>query len=166
MAVVTCDPRGGLRRRDTHEFLSPRTVGPHTGARHDGRIELFVGADGVAEWRGCGESGLTLTAVALFHGSISRSRAAATSAPAKFGMRPCGGNGNRATPSALQTHCRAALLSAKPRAMTASGPAPPDDSQGRNLPHEKPQGKSSRRRRSTGRLRRAWSMRRPSRRPT
>src|SRR6202030_1648503 len=58
----------------------------------------------------CGESGLTLTAIALFHGSISRSRAAATSAPAKFGMRPCGGNGKRATPSALslsQTHCRA-----------------------------------------------------------
>src|SRR5262245_10695327 len=72
----------------------------------------------------CGESGLTLTAVALFHGSISRSRAAATSAPAKFGMRPCGGNGKRATPSALslsQTHCRAALLLAKPRAMTESG---------------------------------------------
>jgi hypothetical protein len=34
----------------------------------------------------CGESGLTLLAVALFHGSISRSRAA-TSAPAKFGIR-------------------------------------------------------------------------------
>jgi len=28
-----------------------------------------------------------------FHGSISRSRAAASPAPAKFGMRPCGGNG-------------------------------------------------------------------------
>src|SRR6202030_3942282 len=66
---------------------------------------------------------------------------AATSAPAKFGMRPCGGNGKRATPSALslsQTHCRAALLSAKPRVMTESGPARPGDSQGRNLPHEEP----------------------------
>src|SRR5207237_1586480 len=34
-------------------------------------------------------------------------------APAKFGMRPCGGNGKRATHSALslsQTHCRTALL--------------------------------------------------------
>jgi hypothetical protein len=51
--------------------------------------------------RGCGESGLTLMAVALFHGSMLRSRAAATSAPAKFGIRPCGGNGKRATPSAL-----------------------------------------------------------------
>ena len=49
----------------------------------------------------CGESGLTLMAVALFHGSMLRSRAAATSAPAKFGIRPCGGNGKRATPSAL-----------------------------------------------------------------
>ena len=48
----------------------------------------------------CGESGLTLMAVALLHGSISRSRAPATSAPAKFGIRPCGGNGKRATPSA------------------------------------------------------------------
>ena len=36
----------------------------------------------------CGESGLTLMAVALFHGSMSRSRAATTSAPAKFRMRP------------------------------------------------------------------------------
>src|SRR6266446_5329761 len=90
----------------------------------------------------CGESGLTLMAVALFHGSMLRSRAAATSAPAKFGIRPCGGNGKRATPSALslsQTHCRAALLSAKSRAMTESGAAHPGDSQGRNLLHEKPQ---------------------------
>ena len=72
----------------------------------------------------CGESGLTLIAVALFHGSISRSRAAASSVPAKFGMRPCGGNGKRATPSAAsrsQTHCRAALLSGKPQAMRESG---------------------------------------------
>jgi hypothetical protein len=38
--------------------------------------------------------------VALFHGSMSRSRAATTSAPAKFAIRPCGGNGKRATPSA------------------------------------------------------------------
>ena len=91
----------------------------------------------------CGESGLTLMAVALFHGSMLRSRAAATSAPAKFGIRPCGGNGKRATPSALslsQTHCRAALLSAKPRAMAESGAARPGDSQGRNLLHEKPWG--------------------------
>jgi hypothetical protein len=82
-------------------------------------------------------------AVALFHGSMLRSRAAATSAPAKFGIRPCGGNGKRATPSALslsQTHCRAALLSAKSRAMTESGTARPGDSQGRNLLHEKPRG--------------------------
>ena len=74
-------------------------------------------------------------AVALFHGSISRSRAAASSAPAKFGMRPCGGNGKRATPSAAslsQTHCRAALLSPKSRAMTESGTALPGDSQGRD----------------------------------
>ena len=78
---------------------------------------------------------------ALFHGSMSRSRAAATSAPAKFGMRPCGGNGKRATPSALslsQTHRRAALLSAKPRAMTESGPARPGESQGSNPPQGKP----------------------------
>src|SRR5215813_3999844 len=71
-------------------------------------------------------------ALALFHGSMSRSRKAATWAPTKFGMRPCGGNGKRATPSALslsQTHCRAALLSAKSRAMTESGAAHPGDSQ-------------------------------------
>jgi hypothetical protein len=62
-------------------------------------------------------------AVALFHGSISRRREAACSAPTKFGMRQCGGIGKRATPSApslSQTHCRAALLSAKSRAMTES----------------------------------------------
>src|SRR5205823_7142884 len=73
------------------------------------------------------------------HGSMSRRRAGATSAPAKFGMRPCGGNGKRATPSApslSQTHCRAALLSAKSRVMTESGAARPDDSQGRNLIHK------------------------------
>ena len=61
----------------------------------------------------------------------------------KFGIRPCGGNGKRATPSAQslsQTHCRAALLSAKSRAMTESGAARPGDSQGRNLLHEKPRG--------------------------
>jgi hypothetical protein len=34
----------------------------------------------------CGESGLTLIAAALFQGSMSRSRAAATSEPAKFGI--------------------------------------------------------------------------------
>src|ERR1700747_982227 len=81
--------------------------------------------------------------VALFYGSMVRRRGAATSAPAKFGIRPCGGNGKRATPSALslsQTHCRAALLLAKPRAMTESGPVRPGDSQGRNLPHEEPPG--------------------------
>src|SRR5207302_862931 len=91
----------------------------------------------------CGESGLTLMGVTLFHGSMLRSRAAATSAPAKFGIRPCGGNGKRATPSALslsQTHCRAALFSAKSRAMTKSGAARPGDSQGRNLLPEKPRG--------------------------
>ena len=81
----------------------------------------------------CGESGLTLMAVALFHGSMLKSRAAATSAPAKFGIRPCGGNGKRASPSATslsQTHCRAAFLSAKSRAMTEIGAARPGDSQG------------------------------------
>jgi hypothetical protein len=78
-------------------------------------------------------------ALALFHGSILMSRAAATSAPAKFGIRPCGGNGKRATPPAAslsKTHCRAALLSAKSRAMIESGAACPGDSQGRNLLHE------------------------------
>ena len=61
---------------------------------------LGVGTKTVMPWRSasarsgrCGESGLTLMVVALFHGSISRSRAAARSAPAKFGMRPWGGNG-------------------------------------------------------------------------
>jgi hypothetical protein len=53
-----------------------------------------------------GESGLTLMAVAPFHGSMSRSRAAATSAPAKFGIRPSGGNGKRATPSPLSLNHR------------------------------------------------------------
>ena len=103
----------------------------------------------------CGESGLTLMTVALFHGSMSRSRAAAISAPAKFGIRPCGGNGKRATPSALSlshTHCRAALLSAKSRAMTESGAARPGDSQGRNLFYEN-LGKSSPRRGCTRRSR-------------
>ena len=86
---------------------------------------------------------MTLMAVALFHGSMSSSRAAANSAPAKFGIRPCGGNGKRATPSAQslsQTHCRAALLAAKSQAMAESGAARPGDSQGRNLLHEKPRG--------------------------
>jgi len=115
----------------------------------------------------CGESGLTLMAVALFHGSMSRSRAAATSAPAKFGIRPCGGNGKRATPSALslsQTHCRAALLSVKSRAMTESGQRVlvivKDAICFRNTP-----GRSSPRRRRTRRSRSPCLMGRPSRRP-
>src|SRR5262249_51028037 len=47
---------------------------------------------------------------------------------------------NRATPSApslSQTHCRAALLSAKSPVMTESGATRPNVSQGRNLCHEK-----------------------------
>src|SRR6516164_2203759 len=116
----------------------------------------------------CGESGLTLMAVALFHGSMSRSRAAATSAPAKFGIRPCGGNGKRATPSALslsQTHCRAALLSAKSRAMTESGAARPGDSQGRNL-LQKHLGEILASQTSHPSIEKPCSMGRPSRRPT
>jgi hypothetical protein len=113
-------------------------------------------------------SSRAIAAVALSHGSMSRSRAAATSAPAKFGIRPCGGNGKRATPSALslsQTHCRAALLSAKSRAMTESGAARPGDSQGRSLLREN-LGRSSPRRRCTRRSRSPCSMGRPRRRPT
>ena len=116
----------------------------------------------------CGESGLTLMAVALFHGSMSRSRAAATSAPAKFGIRPCDGNGKRATPSALslsQTHCRAALLSAKSRAMTESGAARPGDSQGHNL-LQKHLGEILASQTSQPSTEKPCSMGRPSRRPT
>jgi hypothetical protein len=122
--------------------------------RNTARIELlkattqsgcrYENGDAAAQRLGssgcCGESGLTLMAVALFHGSISRSRAAASSAPAKFGMRPCGGNGKRATPSAAslsQTHCRAPLLSGKSQAISESGAARPGDSQGRDLTHER-----------------------------
>src|SRR6516162_6908393 len=126
---------GGIRRGSS--FLKPpRNLGVGTKT-------VMPRRSASARSGRCGESGFTLMAVALFHGSMSRSRAAATSAPAKFGIRPCGGNGKRATPSALslsQTHCRAALLSAKSRAMTESGAARPGDSQGRNLLHEKPRG--------------------------
>jgi hypothetical protein len=89
----------------------------------------------------CGECGLTLMAVALFHGSMLRSRAAATSAPAKFGnpaVRRKWKARYALSTSLSQTHCRAALLSAKSRAMTKSAAARPSDSQGRNLLHEKP----------------------------
>src|SRR6516165_9195470 len=119
---------GGIRRGSS--FLKPpRNLGVGTKT-------VMPRRSASARSGRCGEFGLTLMAVVLFHGSMSRSRAAATSAPAKFGIRPCGGNGKRATPSALslsQTHCRAALLSAKSRAMTESGAARPGDSQGRNL---------------------------------
>jgi hypothetical protein len=80
-------------------------------------------------------------AVALFHGSMLRSRAAATSAPAKFGnpaVRRKWKARYALSTSLSQTHCRAALLSAKSRAMTKSAAARPSDSQGRNLLHEKP----------------------------
>src|SRR6516164_3146344 len=113
---------GGIRRGSS--FLKPpRNLGVGTKTVMPRRSAL-------ARSGRCGESGLTLLAVALFHGSMSRSRAAAISAPAKFGIRPCGGNGKRATPSAVSvshTHCRAALLSAKSRAMTESGAARPGD---------------------------------------
>jgi len=138
---------GGIRRGSS--FLKPPR-------------NLGVGTKTVMPWRSawarsgrCGESGLTLMAVALFHCSMSRSRTTAISAPAKFGIRPCGGNGKRATPSALSvshTRCRAALLSAKSRAMTESGAARPGDSQGRNLFYEN-LGKSSPRRGCTRRSR-------------
>src|SRR5205823_14119406 len=104
---------GGIRRGSS--FLkAPRNLGVGTKT-------VMPRRSASARNGRCGESGLTLMAVALFHGSMLKSRAAATSAPAKFGIRPCGGNGQRATPSATslsQTHCRAALLSAKSRAMT------------------------------------------------
>jgi hypothetical protein len=117
---------GGIRRGSS--FLKPpRNLGVGTKT-------VMPRRSASARSGRCGESGLTLMAVALFHGSMSRSRAAATSAPAKFGMRPCGGNGKRAKPSALsrsQTYCRAACLSVKSLAMTDSGAARPGDSQGR-----------------------------------
>src|ERR1700736_272252 len=84
---------GGIRRGSS--FLKPpRNLGVGTKT-------VMPRRSASARSGRCGESGLTLMAVALFHGSMSRSRAAATSAPAKFGIRPCGGNGKRATPSAL-----------------------------------------------------------------
>src|SRR6516164_8624082 len=120
---------GGMRRGSS--FLKPpRNLGVGTKT-------VIPRRSASARSGRCGESGLTLMAVALFLGSMSRSRAAATSAPVKFGMRPCGGNGKRATPSATslsQTHCRAVLLSAKSPVMTESGAARPGDSQGRKLP--------------------------------
>jgi hypothetical protein len=113
-----------------------RPTDDRVGPRHVGTKTVMPRRSASARSGRCGESGLTLMAVALFHGSISRSRKAATSALAKFGMRPCGGNGKRATPSARslsQTHCRAALLSVNSPAMTAIGAARPDAGQGRNL---------------------------------
>jgi hypothetical protein len=119
---------GGIRRGSS--FLKPpRNLGVGTKT-------VMPRRSASARSGRCGESGLTLMAVALFHGSMSRSRLAATSAPAKFGMRPCGGNGKRATPSApslSQTHCRAALLSANSPAIMENGAAPAGHSQGRNL---------------------------------
>ena len=123
---------GGIRRGSS--FLKPpRNLGVGTKT-------VMPRRSASARSGRCGESGLTLMAVALFHGSISRSRAAASSAPAKFGMRPCGGNGNRATPSAAslsQTYCRAALLSGKSQAISESGAARPGGRQGRDLTPEK-----------------------------
>src|SRR6516162_8623934 len=87
----------------------------------------------------CGKYGLTLIAVALFYGSISRSRAAASPAPAKFGMRPCGGNGKRATPSAAsrsQTHWAQRSWRGAP-GHEGKWRARPSDNQGRDLTHEK-----------------------------
>src|ERR1700757_4476420 len=111
---------GGIRRGSS--FLKPpRNLGVGTKT-------VIPRRSASARSGRCGESGLTLMALVLFHGSMSRSRAAPPSAPAKFGMRPCGGNGKRATPSETslsQTHCRAALLSAKSRAMIESGAAFP-----------------------------------------
>ena len=126
---------GGIRRGSS--FLKPpRNLGVGTKT-------VMPRRSAWARSGRCGEAGLTLMAVALFHGSMSRSRVAASSAPAKFGMRPCGGNGKHATPSAAslsQTHCRAALLSAKSEAMGESGAARPGDSQGGDLAHEERRG--------------------------
>jgi hypothetical protein len=84
---------GGIRRGSS--FLKPpRNLGVGTKT-------VMPRRSASARSGRCCEFGLTLMAVALFHGSMSRRRAAATSAPAKFGIRPCGGNGKRATPSAL-----------------------------------------------------------------
>ena len=72
---------GGIRRGSS--FLKPpRNLGVGTKT-------VMPRRSASARSGRCGESGLTLMAVALFHGSMLRSRAAATSAPAKFGMRPC-----------------------------------------------------------------------------
>src|SRR5262245_62034043 len=68
----------------------------------------------------CGESGFTLiTFTSLKIGCASR-RSAAFSAPLKFGMRPCTGNGKRAAfrrVSASQTALRAAALPGNRRAV-------------------------------------------------
>ena len=75
-----------------------------------------------------------------FHGSISRSRAAASPAPAKFGMRPCGGNGKarhalsgKPVPNPLP---RSALVGEAP-GHEGKWRARPSDSQRRDLTHEK-----------------------------
>ena len=83
---------------------------------------------------------MTLIALALFHGSISRSRAAASPAPAKFGMRPCGGKrkarhalSGKPVPNPLP---RSALVGEAP-GHEGKWRARPSDSQGRDLTHEK-----------------------------
>jgi hypothetical protein len=85
----------GEIRRGSSFLKPPRNLGVDTKTMTPRRSAL-------ARSGRCGESGVTLTAVPLFHGSILRRRRAATSAPAKFGMRPGGGNGKRATSSATR----------------------------------------------------------------
>src|SRR3989449_1146513 len=64
-------------------------------------------------------SGLHLRRVAAFHSGVSASRSAARSAPAKWGIRPAGGSGKRATRRGVrsaQTRSRISCLSlARPR---------------------------------------------------
>jgi hypothetical protein len=67
----------------------------------------------------CGESGLILVAVALFHGSMLRSRAAATSAPAKFGTRAEDGRDQIAWAAARRRSCSCPISPT-----TSSAPSP------------------------------------------
>jgi len=128
----------GLREISGEEFEHALSVGPQGGlycsqeAVADmlgtgGGTIIFTGATSAVRGRdgavgfsaarrtgSCGASGLDLITPAACQASSSVSRSAASSAPATFGIRLWGGNGNRASPlfsRPSQTRSRSSCLS-------------------------------------------------------
>jgi len=97
---------------------SIRRNGSASRSRGCATYTVFPSLSAARRTGSCGASGLHFSVDADAHASVSVRRSHAASAPAKFGIRSWGGNGNRASPrssNASQTVSRTACLSMRKR---------------------------------------------------